>query len=140
MFPLSFPYGVLQQHAEPGQWVLDPFCGRGTTNYASRLLGLPSIGIDSSPVAAAVAEAKLANATPDEIIEDARAILDSHIEPKDVPDGEFWEWAFHKDVLTTLCRYREALIEDCVSDSRKALRTILLGALHGPQPKSQPSY
>jgi hypothetical protein len=140
MFPLSFPYNVLQQHAKPGQWVLDPFCGRGTTNYASRLLGLPSIGIDSSPVAVAVAEAKLAAASPHEIVEAARAILDSCAEPKDVPEGEFWKWAFHKDVLATLCRFREVLLHDCAGDARKALRAILLGALHGPQPKSQPSY
>ncbi len=140
MFPLDFPYEVLKQHAEPGQWVLDPFCGRGTTNYASRLLGLPSIGIDSSLVAVAIAEAKLANTTPEEIIEAARTILDERVEPTDVPKGEFWEWAFHEEALSILCRFRETLLEDCSSDSRKALRAILLGALHGPQPKSQPSY
>jgi hypothetical protein len=140
MFPLTFPYAVLKQHAQPGQWVLDPFCGRGTTNYAGRLLGLPSIGIDSSPVAAAVAQAKLANATPHEIVAAARNILDSYTKPKDEPEGEFWEWAFHKDVLSTICRFREALLDDCAGDPRKALRAILLGALHGPQPKSQPSY
>ncbi len=140
MFPLGFPYSVLEQHSEPGQWVLDPFCGRGTTNYAARLLGLPSVGIDSSPVAAAIAQAKLAAVTPQEIIETARAILDSRSEPEDIPVGEFWEWAFHKDVLVTLCWLREALLDDCSSDARVALRAILLGALHGPQPKSQPSY
>jgi hypothetical protein len=47
MYPLSFPLKILQRHAQPESWVLDPFCGRGTTNYAARLLGLPTIGIDS---------------------------------------------------------------------------------------------
>lgn len=36
MFPLDFPYQHLLD-AQPGEWVLDPFCGRGTTNYAARL-------------------------------------------------------------------------------------------------------
>lgn len=34
--------------------MLDPFCGRGTTLYAARLAGLPSVGIDINPVAAAI--------------------------------------------------------------------------------------
>src|SRR5215211_4346599 len=60
MFPLEFPYKILSAHAQSNQWVLDPFCGRGTTNYASRLLGLSTIGIDSHPLAVALSQAKLA--------------------------------------------------------------------------------
>ena len=58
MFPLEFPLGILKRNAKEGSIVLDPFCGRGTTNYAARLLGLSSVGVDSSPVAAAIARAK----------------------------------------------------------------------------------
>ena len=140
MFPLDFPYSILKERASSGDWVADPFCGRGTTNYASRVLGLPSIGIDSNPVAVAVSEAKLANTSPKAIIRSAQRILDSIEEPNEIPTGEFWEWAFHKDVLHMLCGLREALQRDCRSQSRKALRAILLGALHGPRPKSRPSY
>src|SRR5437870_4140125 len=63
MFPLSFPYRRLRA-VKRGSWVLDPFCGRGTTNVAARLLGLPSVGIDSSPVATAIASAKLCDVSP----------------------------------------------------------------------------
>ena len=140
MFPLDFPYGILSEHAVPGEWVLDPFCGRGTTNYASRLLGLPSLGIDSSPVAVALSQAKLANTTPQMIMRSARQILAAIEEPSEVPEGEFWEWAFHKDVLSVLCRLRKGLLHNCRTDTRKALRAIILGALHGPRPKSHPSY
>ena len=75
MFPLDFPLGVLKD-AGIDEWVFDPFSGRGTTNYAARLLGLPSIGIDSSPIAAALTEAKLVNATPDAIVAVAVEILE----------------------------------------------------------------
>ncbi len=139
MFPLEFPLGVLRD-AEPGQLVVDPFCGRGTTNYAARTLGLPSIGVDSSPVAVALTQAKLANATPHRIVAVARRILRDIPEPSDVPAGEFWRWAFHRDVLQVLCRLREGLLSNCRSDARKALRAILLGALHGPRRKSRPSH
>ena len=53
MFPLSFPLWALK-HASPRAVVLDPFCGRGTSNYAARYLGLRSYGIDTSPVAVAI--------------------------------------------------------------------------------------
>src|SRR5574341_547546 len=140
MFPLGFPQGLLAQHAETGDWVLDPFCGRGTTNYAARLLGLPSVGIDSSPVAAALSKAKLANTSPAAIGRAARQILDEVEEPRDVPEGEFWEWAFENNTLRTLCRLREGLLTDCRSHARQALRAVLMGALHGPRAKGRPSY
>jgi hypothetical protein len=140
MFPLDFPYAILRAYAQPGEWVLDPFCGRGTTNYASRALGLPSIGIDSNPVAVALSQAKLANTTPAQIMRVAHRILDEVAEPGEVPQGEFWEWAFQKDVLHTLCRFREGLLRSCRSDARRALRAILLGALHGPLLKQRASY
>jgi len=41
--------------------VLDPFCGVGTTLLACRQLGLESTGLDVSPLAAFVAEAKTRN-------------------------------------------------------------------------------
>jgi len=56
MFPLDFPLGALAE-GRPGEWVLDPFCGRGTTLFAARKLGMPSVGIDSNAVAAAIAQA-----------------------------------------------------------------------------------
>jgi DNA modification methylase len=43
MFPLSFPFDALEK-SKQGEWVLDPFCGRGTTNLAARLRGLPYCG------------------------------------------------------------------------------------------------
>jgi hypothetical protein len=140
MFPIQFPYSVLYQKAKKGEWVLDPFCGRGTTNLASRLLGLPSIGFDTSPVAVAISEGKMANVTPDEMKEEARLILDEVVTPSYVPEGEFWEWAFQQDVLNMICRFREALLKDSSSDSRKALRAIIMGALHGPLGKKTQSY
>jgi hypothetical protein len=140
MFPLDFPLRILGQRARYGEWVLDPFCGRGTTNYAARLLGLPSFGIDSSPIAAAMAEAKLVMTSAYEIEREAHAVLEEIATPRHVPSGEFWEWAYHPRVLVTLCRFREGLARDCWTDARKALRALFLGALHGPVNRTRPSY
>jgi len=139
MFPLDFPLNILRNKSQKGDIVLDPFCGRGTTNYASRVSGLYSIGIDSSPVAAAIAQSKLSNTTPENIVKAAESILNERRSPE-IPDGEFWKWAYHPRVLLDLCKLRNALNENCTSNARLALRGIILGALHGPQRKQGSAY
>lgn len=139
MFPLDFPLSILRKRAREGDVVLDPFCGRGTTNFAARVVGLSSLGVDSSPVAAAITASKLVPAAVDDIIAEARMILTER-EARHTPASEFWQWAFHPTVLDALCRFREAFLEDCNSPPRIALRGIVLGALHGPKQKTFPSY
>lgn len=139
MFPIEFPLNILSKSAQKGDTVLDPFCGRGTTNFAARLCGVQSLGVDSSPVAAAITASKLVAVSADEVIREAGAIL-AGAAANQIPNGEFWRWAFHDTVLTALCKLREALLEDCSSTSRIALRGVVLGALHGPKQKTFPSY
>jgi hypothetical protein len=107
MYPIEFPLRVLGRNADVGQWVLDPFCGRGTTLYAARSLGLPAVGIDSNHIAAAVAAAKLATATPAQVVAYVRRIIDKPEGPREVTTGEFWRRAYHADTLLTLCKLRE---------------------------------
>lgn len=140
MYPLDFPLRVLKEYGNRGDWVIDPFCGRGTTNFAARVREMPSVGVDSSPVAAALAQAKLATAAPSGIVASARAILKGAKVPTSLPTGRFWTLAYHEHTLLQLCQLREALLADCTSDTRILLRAIVLGALHGPRPKGAPSY
>ena len=139
MFPLRFPLRILENRAKRGDSVLDPFCGRGTTNFAARLLGLGSLGVDTSTVATAITSAKLATVGVSDIMSEARAIL-IHTEAADIPKAEFWEWAYHPDVLHRICQFRTAFMHDCSSSARIALRGIILGALHGPRQKTFQSY
>ena len=138
MFPLSVPTQYLADLA-PGAWVLDPFCGRGTTNYAARLLGFPSVGVDGNPVAVAVAAGKMADCTASMVQETCAGILEEG-EPAEPPVGDFWALGFHPDTLQALATLRQALMTDCVSPARRMLRALLLGALHGPRNKGLPSY
>jgi hypothetical protein len=140
MYPLDFPLRTLKKHGKRGDWVIDPFCGRGTTNFAARLLGMPSMGMDSSPVAVALSKAKLSSAEPGQVVASAKAILNEAKEPTSFPSGEFWRLAFHERTLTRICQLRESLLGECSSPTRVLLRAIILGALHGPRPKGIPSY
>jgi hypothetical protein len=138
MFPLSFPTRQLAG-LPSGKWILDPFCGRGSTNYAARLLGLPSVGIDSNPVAAAIAEGKMV-ATSTEAIGNACSDILASAAEVEPPEGEFWRLCYHDRTLSDLVRLRATLLQDCESPERKALRALVLGLLHGPQTKGVPSY
>jgi hypothetical protein len=139
MFPLDFPFYTLTS-ARPNDWILDPFCGRGTTNYAARLRGLNSVGVDSSPVAAAISTAKFVETTPAEIIRLCKTILDNDQEPDHIPEGRFWELCYHPETLHDICKLRDILMGECTTDEAVALRALMLGILHGPSTKSQPSY
>lgn len=61
MFPLEYPDEVLKRHRSERPIVPDPFCGRGVTLFSARKFGFESWDIDTSPVAVAIAKAKLAS-------------------------------------------------------------------------------
>lgn len=140
MFPISFPLSRLKR-AHRRDWVLDPFCGRGSTNYAARLRGLNSLGVDSNPVASAIADSKFTMTSPGRVVEACLQILSKDTEPTDMPRGEFWRKCYNSSTLREICLVREALLRDRGSHARRALRGIVLGALHGPiRKKGPPDY
>ena len=51
MFPIEFAEEVVTTLSTPGDTVIDPFCGRGTTPYISMVYRRQSIGCDINPVA-----------------------------------------------------------------------------------------
>lgn len=134
MFPLAFPISVLKGFGGAKLRVADPFCGRGTTIFAARLKGHQAYGIDASPIAIAIARAKLAETTDEDVLDLAEKILESQSKVR-LPKGEFWEWAYDANTLKDVCTLREGL-RHRRSDAAAMLRAICLGALHGPLSKS----
>ena len=67
---------------------------------------------------------------------DAAKYILKHYRKVEVPQGDFWDLAFNYNTLQDICRIRESLLKNCASDARIALRAIMMGALHGPVPKS----
>lgn len=137
MFPLEFPLNQLESLPK-GSMVFDPFCGRGTTAFAARLLGHTSVGTDVNPVAIAIAKAKLVKVSPRRIIQLAQRIIENAI-PDPVPQGRFWELAYASSTLEAILKLRAGL-RTRRSPAADALRAIVLGSLHGPKPKTKDSY
>lgn len=138
MFPLHFPFNCLKK-AKRDEWVLDPFCGRGTTLFAARLKGCPSIGIDANRVAVDVSRSKFVDVTPNDVHALCKSILKKR-KKITVPEGEFWDLCYHKETLHQIAAIREELIHNCQTDSETALKSLMLGILHGPIRKITSSY
>lgn len=59
MFPTAFADSVIEKYTQPGDTVLDPFSGRGTSVFSAAVNGRCGIGIELNPVGWVYARAKL---------------------------------------------------------------------------------
>ncbi len=63
--PLALLERIIAASSNPGDLVLDPFCGCGTTVHAAETLGRRWIGIDVTHLAIALIEKRLSDAFPE---------------------------------------------------------------------------
>jgi DNA modification methylase len=74
-FPLELAELVIGTYSEPGDWVLDPFCGFGTTVVGAQRLGRYAVGFEKDADRAAFATAR-AVAPSRVVFADARRMAD----------------------------------------------------------------
>jgi tRNA G10 N-methylase Trm11 len=108
-----------------GAYLLDPFCGSGTTVLESAHIGWNCIGIDINPLGVMIANAKVAAFKADPIeLQDASERLASQLENKSsegndwqvyLPTSDYLEQWFTVPVLKQLCRILRAI--DAVKNS-----------------------
>ena len=135
MFPLEYPMRKLYPHRREQSIVMDPFCGRGTTLFAARRLKMKAWGVDVSPIAVAVAKAKLAQCSKESVMDLAGRLIGS-VSPVDIPETPFFEAAYHRDTLKELCALREGLMGlEAETEEAVVLKAAALGCLHGPLSK-----
>lgn len=75
--PLALLERIIQASSNPGDVVLDPFCGCGTALHAAQKLGRSWIGIDITHLAISLIESRLRKAFPD-------IQFETHGTPKDL--------------------------------------------------------
>lgn len=136
MFPAKVAHQFIQQYSRPGDVVLDPFSGRGTTPLQARVEGRRAIANDLSPLAYVLSRAKTEPPTWDEangfVDEMEKAFKASKRRDLDVaPDIRM---LYHDNTLAQLCFIRERLLAKEITTWTRAefmLAGSLAGIMHG---------
>lgn len=134
-FPPQLPRRILQDFSKPGDLVLDPFCGSGTTLVEARLRGVNAIGVDINGLACLISKVKATPISLDQYAELCRFIQSiedvsfqwsmgarTPIKVKDFDGLSHW---FQKNVAEeiTLVLYRIEELAD--NDLKDFLRVVL---------------
>lgn len=132
MFPIRFADSVIKEYTSPGDTVLDPFAGRGTTVFSAAALGRIGLGFEISPVGWVFAKAKLCPAPMEQVIERLQEIARHSNEftgqAKALPI--FFRKCFSPSILRFLLAARDNLDwRKCGCD--RTLMALLLVYLHG---------
>lgn len=140
MFPPEFARDSVSAHTKPGDLVLDPFSGRGTTLLEALLLGRDAIALDVNPVAYCVTTAKARVPSLSAVLCEIE-ILEHRFEARGERSRssmlpEFFRYAFHSRTLKQLIFLREAL-KWKQSSVHCFLAALTLGHLHGEANRSQ---
>lgn len=132
MFPTSFADDVIAQFTEPGDWVLDPFAGRGTAVYSAAIAGRHGVGIELNPVGWLYGATKLGAARQESV--EARLSEIERVTPRRLTDGAalppFFTWCFSEPVLAFLLAARSMLNWRANAVDRTLMAFILV-YLHG---------
>src|SRR2546425_6428487 len=134
MFPESFAERWIQRVTEPGDVILDPFCGRGTTPFQALLMRRRAVACDLNPVAFCVTRAKTNAPNSSNVLrrltglEREFKIKDWTIEIDELP--EFFSVAFSRITLMQLLYLRKRL-HWRTSETDCMISALILGKLHG---------
>lgn len=132
MFPLDFAFEVIENYSNIGDYIIDPFAGRGSSIFAGSVLGRNSLGIEINPVGWLYGSVKLKPAPKDKVIDrllDIYSIKNNYNDLiVDLP--EFFHYCYCKEVLSFLIAIRENLLWEC-DETDATLMSIIIVYLHG---------
>lgn len=142
MFPETFVREQVEAHSAKGDWVFDPFCGRGTTLLESLLRGRRAAGSDINPVAVCVSRAKAIRPSRATVLK--RLTMLEHgflgcdsgaveIERRALPP--FFRRAFHHSTLRELLYFR-AHLDWRARSTDGFIAALIVGSLHGEMDRS----
>ncbi len=132
---------LIEHYTDPGDVVLDPFCGSGQTGVAAVLTGRHAVVSDLSPAAVHIARGYTARIDPDRFMQVASELL-AGLRPLEldlygVPGGRI-EYTVWSDVYRCLTCEREVLFWDSAVDHEAGavLKRLSCPVGHGPFKKT----
>src|SRR5258708_27582344 len=138
MFPMEFAFNVVRDNSRPGDAILDPFAGRGSSVYAAVALGRVGYGIEINPVGWLYGHVKLQPAAKINVLRRINEVADAATTiPKSALDSlpEFFRLCYTPRVLRYLLAAREHLRwKTSIVDG--TLMALLLVYLHGASEKA----
>jgi len=139
MFPEDFVAKQLLAYTRRGEWVFDPFSGRGTTVFESLLNGRPAAGTDTNPVAACVSGAKADPPTMQAVLSrvtELETLFKSKPRAVQETDSDlFFLWCYHESTLAEI-EFLRATLEWKKSRVDRFIAAVALGCLHGESHKT----
>jgi hypothetical protein len=132
MFPMKFAFKVIKNYSNKGDYILDPFSGRGTSIIAASLLNRKSVGIEINPLGWIYTKVKLNPSSKNRILTRLDSIYRiSHTNRSKLKDyPKFFKMCFCEDVLAFLITARDRLNWK-KSPIDRTLMSFLLVYLHG---------
>jgi len=131
MFPARIPHYFIQKFTNPGDVVLDPFSGRGTTPLQACAENRIGIGVDLNPLAHLLTGAKVQAPQKDDLLRRIEELeTDMFYGLSDEPHEDI-QMLFHEHTLRQLVYLKQMLDKDNACD--RFILATLTGAMHGAQ-------
>lgn len=136
MFPAKVAHHFIQRYSKPGDTVLDPFSGRGTTALQARMEGRRAICNDLSPLAYVLSAAKVDPPSWDSMMAyvdnlEVAFTKSNYSTPEVSADIRM---LYHDNTLRQLCFIRDGLLSEPLTDwsqHQLMLAGALAGIMHG---------
>jgi hypothetical protein len=111
MFPAAFAKHVIEKYSSPGDVILDPFAGRGTSVFTAAVRGRRGIGVEINPVGWVYSQAKLHPASKESVLERLVEIsaISSRFRERARKAPEFFRHCYSQQVLQFLLASRSNL-------------------------------
>lgn len=136
MFPMKFAYDTIANYSKKGDFVLDPFAGRGSSLFAGASLGRITHGIEINPVGWVFSRVKLAPASKEAVIQRLDEIdqLRENYREEAASLPDFFRYCFNSNVLLFLLAAKHLDWKNNITDTTAI--AIILHYLHGKREQS----
>jgi methylase of polypeptide subunit release factors len=135
-YPPSLARAAVALFSDPGDIVLDPFSGRGTTLLEARLTGRRAYASDLNPIALALSQAKAKSVSYETALQRIEELRESYDRVLYMPEGQVQpddiQIVFHPATLAQLCYLRNVLVDSPIPGDAFLLGC-LLGVMHGAE-------